>query len=391
VASPSASWLDIWRQNTVVSDSCFSRAPHNTCRYTKTRTTRARGRAGRGDRPTGVPAGSSCAMEPDDAFLDALLSPTPRNKAKLRVPGQPPPSTDGELTAELRTSGASAAGSVEIQQPSTGWSATVMLPVGEPVDVDSLAVQRSKRSGTVYLRYEVLVSSTVSTSAPVPALEPEPEPQQDDARAAAFRQARANKLTASQQAATKSAASEQATPSAGDTPTAVATAQYFAAGADALRASDGSDTEELQLWRRRFLRGVSAATRAVRTVPGLAICVPVFALVLFTGFCTLANLRLNILFFLRAPAIHCCRRSQQHSQRSVLAQRLAQDLQCQTLCHLRPAKRIYPVPTTTKVSERCWWRKTYSPQWWNASEAANGCDLVLSCAPHCKQSMAEPQ
>eukprot|EP01043_Picozoa_sp_COSAG02_P120714 COSAG02_NODE_57498_length_280_cov_0.856354_1_plen_24_part_10 len=24
-------------------------------------------------------------MEPDDAFLDALLSPTPRNKAKLRV------------------------------------------------------------------------------------------------------------------------------------------------------------------------------------------------------------------------------------------------------------------------------------------------------------------
>ena len=221
-------------------------------------------------------------MEPDDAFLDALLSqPMAGTKAKVRVPGQPPPSADGELTAELRTSGSRAA-SVEIQQPSTGWSATVLLPVGELVNVESIAVQRSKRSGGVYLRYEMLATSTISTSAPASALEPEPEPEREPgvASAAAFRQARVNKLTASQQTASKSGG--HAAPSASSTSTAVASGQFFAAGADALRASDGSDTEELHLWRRRFLRAVSAATRAVRSVLRLAIYVLAYAIVLFT-------------------------------------------------------------------------------------------------------------
>ena len=210
-------------------------------------------------------------MEPDDAFLNALLSaPMPRRKkAKVRVPGQPPPSTDGELAAELRTSGASL-DAVEIHQPSTGWTATVVLPAGEAVDIESLAVQRSKRSGTVYLRYlyEVLADHPVGNSAPArePELEPEPEPEPpESARAAASRQARVKILTAPRQVTTsaESAGSEDGGQSDGDTPTAVANAQFFAAGAHALRASDGGDTEELQLWRRRFLRGISAATRAV--------------------------------------------------------------------------------------------------------------------------------
>ena len=150
-------------------------------------------------------------MEPDDAFLNALLSaPMPRRKkAKVRVPGQPPPSTDGELAAELRTSGASL-DAVEIHQPSTGWTATVVLPAGEAVDIESLAVQRSKRSGTVYLRYlyEVLADHPVGNSAP--AREPEPEPAPESARAAASRQARVKILTASRQVTTsaESAGSE---------------------------------------------------------------------------------------------------------------------------------------------------------------------------------------
>lgn len=204
-------------------------------------------------------------MEPDDAFLNALLSaPIPRRKkAKVRVPGQPPPSTDGELAAELRTSGASL-DAVEIHQPSTGWTATVVLPAGEAVDIESVAVQRSKRSGTVYLRYlyEILADHPAGNSAP--AREPEPEPP-ESARAAASRQARVKILTASRQVtiSAESAGSEHGRQSDGDTPTAVANAQFFAAGAHALRASDGGDTEELQLWRRRFLRRISAATRAV--------------------------------------------------------------------------------------------------------------------------------
>jgi hypothetical protein len=213
-------------------------------------------------------------MEPDDAFLDALLSkpapPPPASKAKLRVPGDPPPSADAELTAELRPAAAGSSATLEIRQPSTGWSAILTLPVGETIDVDSLAVQRSKRSGTVYVRYLPLTAAAAADTGPQeqakPEFAPEPEPplqpQAAASRAAASRETRVKKLATPRQST-----AARADPAAEDasSPTAVAMAQFLAAGGDALRGDDGrSETDEFRHWRRRFLRGISAATRAVR-------------------------------------------------------------------------------------------------------------------------------
>ena len=202
-------------------------------------------------------AGSAPLESLDEDFLSAVLSTPPpaaakptAKRARLRAPAPPAGSDPSELTAELHQTGGGGSGlTVRICQPSTGWSAEVTLPTAV-VDTDSVELERSRRSGRLYVRYRAPSSGgDEDTAAEV-------------AREAGERRLRSLRSSAHLQPEPEPEPQPEGETEEGEAE-AAAVAQFFAAGGAALRGDDRtSETPQLRHWRRRFLRALSASTRA---------------------------------------------------------------------------------------------------------------------------------